>query len=281
MLAGIAAAMLSISANPVSASETLTYNYDALGRVTAISRSGGPNSGVPSTTSYDQNGNRTNYTVGNTAPPPPPGPVSFSIQNAPAIDAGANSVFTITKTGTTSTTQSINYATASGTAISGTDFTATSGSLNFLFWETQKTVAVPTIKPSTAQPAKTFTMSLSGASSGAVIGTATATGSINAASAPNQPPVANPDSATVGICQSAVINVVANDTDPEGNYPLTLVSVDSGTLGSASVYDGSNVRYGAYGVTGGEQITYTVQDSLGNRSTGIIGINIVDNGGCM
>jgi hypothetical protein len=230
--------------------------------------------------SYDPAGNRTNYTVGNTPPPPPPGPVTFSISNAPAINEGANAVFTVTKIGTATTTQTVNYATSSGTATSGSDFTATSGTLSFLAWETQRTVAVPTIQDASAEPAETLTMTLSTPSSGATIGTATATGTINANSAPNQPPVANGDGATVGVCNSVTISVLANDTDPEGNYPLALVSVGHSSLGSASV-SGNSVYYSAGGAPGSEQITYTVRDSLGALATGTIGIIVQNGNGCM
>lgn len=45
------------------ASETVTYTYDALGRLVASSTSGGPNSGVASGVSYDPAGNRSSYTI--------------------------------------------------------------------------------------------------------------------------------------------------------------------------------------------------------------------------
>lgn len=45
------------------ASETRDYTYDALGRLTAISVSGGPNGNMEVTTSYDPAGNRSNYSV--------------------------------------------------------------------------------------------------------------------------------------------------------------------------------------------------------------------------
>jgi YD repeat-containing protein len=275
-----AACALGLAAGAASASETVTYGYDALGRLTSVTRAGGPSAAYPIITSYDPAGNRTNYTVANAPAPPPPGPVSFSISNAPAVDEGGYSVFTITKTGTATTTQAVNYATSSGSATSGSDFTATSGTLSFLWWETQRTVAVPILTDSVTEPAETFAMSLSAPSSGATIGTSSATGTINPSSAPNQPPTANADTASVGVCDSVTISPLANDTDPEGNYPLTLVSVGHATLGTAGV-SGNNVNYGAGGRTGREQITYTVKDSLGATSSGTITITILSGSGCL
>ena len=53
----------------------------------------------------------------------------------------------------------------------------------------------------------------------------------------NQPPVANPDSMTVAACGIATTNVVANDTDPDGNLPLTVVGVVPATQGTAAGRD--------------------------------------------
>ena len=59
-LGGLAAAAIPAPA----ASETVTYSYDALGRLVGVSTSGGPNDGVGVGTTYDPAGNRCTYTVG-------------------------------------------------------------------------------------------------------------------------------------------------------------------------------------------------------------------------
>jgi hypothetical protein len=212
---------------------------------------------------------------------PVPPPASFSISDAPTIDEGANSVFTIVRVGTYETMQSVNYATASGTATSGSDFTATSGTLTFGPTDTQKTVAVPTIMDGIAEPAENLTMTISSPTAGATLGRTTATGVINASSAPIQPPVANGDSLSVGICDSGTVNVIANDTDPAGNYPLTLVSVGTSNIGQAVVADSATVYFSAGGSPGGANITYTVKNSLGATATGIISVTVTNGTGCM
>jgi len=45
------------------AQETTTYSYDARGRVTNVTRSGGPAGGVSTAYSYDAADNRTNVTA--------------------------------------------------------------------------------------------------------------------------------------------------------------------------------------------------------------------------
>src|SRR5438128_1369898 len=49
--------------SPTKASETITYSYDALGRLVTVARSGTVNNGVSSSYTYDQADNRTNVTV--------------------------------------------------------------------------------------------------------------------------------------------------------------------------------------------------------------------------
>lgn len=46
-----------------SASETITYTYDARGRVTQVARSGSVNNGVATAYAYDHGDNRTNKTT--------------------------------------------------------------------------------------------------------------------------------------------------------------------------------------------------------------------------
>lgn len=59
-------------ASGAEAGETITYTYDALGRLIATTSDQGTSTGV----GYDRAGNRTTYDVTGvpTPPPPPPGP---------------------------------------------------------------------------------------------------------------------------------------------------------------------------------------------------------------
>ena len=56
----------SIVAAPAAATETITYTYDALGRLVSVTRSGTVNNGASASYSYDPANNRTNVTT--TAP---------------------------------------------------------------------------------------------------------------------------------------------------------------------------------------------------------------------
>jgi YD repeat-containing protein len=60
--AAFAAAALTLPAAG-AASDTISYTYDALGRLVAVSTDGGRNDGVAVSTGYDPAGNRSNYVL--------------------------------------------------------------------------------------------------------------------------------------------------------------------------------------------------------------------------
>ena len=202
--------------------------------------------------------------------------VNFTVASNGAVTEGATSTFTITKSGSTVSTCSVNYATAGGTATSGSDFTAASGTLSFSPAQNSQTANVSTIDDAGSESAETFTMSLSGPSGGSVLGSpSSATATINDNDAPpNNPPVANADSMSISMCTSATKNVIANDTDPNGDYPLTLVSVTSGSHAFNSVASSTSVNVDAGGSPGTDNVTYTVRDSRGATSTGTLQIAV-------
>lgn len=80
---------------------------------------------------------------------------SFSINDPPAMNEGGAIVFTVTKGGNTSTalTHGFNWATANGTAVSPSDYTAASGSVSFAPADLQKTIQVQTVTDGVADTA--------------------------------------------------------------------------------------------------------------------------------
>src|SRR3546814_16542170 len=120
-----------------------------------------------------------------------------------------------------------------------------------LSWETARTVSIPLLVDANAEPAESFSLQLSAPSSGASIGVASANATINASSAPNQPPVAVTDGASVGVCNVVLKNVVANDTDPEVTYPLSMFSITllDTAKGSAFFSGTPNITFNAYATT--------------------------------
>jgi hypothetical protein len=97
----------------------------------------------------------------------------------------------------------------------------------------------------------------------------------NAAGQFNNPPTVYNDSTSLRICQDKIVNLTANDSDPEGNYPLTVTSVGQSYLVHIAIVSASSVEIYASQTTGGDTVSYTVEDSLGASSTGLLNIGVV------
>lgn len=67
MLVAVASAL----ATPAVAAETITYKYDAKGRLTEVKRTGTVNNGVNTTYQHDKADNRKNVTTTGSPNPPP------------------------------------------------------------------------------------------------------------------------------------------------------------------------------------------------------------------
>ena len=102
---------------------------------------------------------------------------AVSVSDASATE-GDPVEFTVSLSAASSQQVTVDYATSGGTAASGTDFTAASGTLTFVASETSKTVNVATTDDSADEDDETFTLTLSSPTN-ATLGDATATGTIN------------------------------------------------------------------------------------------------------
>src|SRR5207244_3355751 len=74
-------------------------------------------------------------------------------------------------------TTTVAYSTADGTALAGTDYTATSGTLTFAPGETIKTIVIQTVDDTAIEVSETFTVNLSNPTGG-VISAGQGTGTI-------------------------------------------------------------------------------------------------------
>ena len=239
-LAGVGLAGLS----PALATDTVSYVYDARGRLVQVSHSGtAPNNGIAATYTYDHADNRASVVV---AAIPPCSGVNFTTASNGAVAEGATSSFTVTKHGTATGSCTVNYATANGTAVAPGDYTAASGTLTFTSAQTSSTVNVSTINDTAVESAETFSLALSNPTNGATLGSpASATATIN-----------DNDSVTLSI---------SNSQANEGNY-LSFEVTKSGTAtGPVSVnyntVDGTAVAPGDYSATSGT-LTFAVTDTV-------------------
>jgi len=93
---------------------------------------------------------------------------------------------------------------------------------------------------------------------------------------PGTAPTPVADDAEVVAGQSVTINVLDNDTDPEGDA-IVLTDVEDPTDGTVTFTEGGEVTITpSFGFAGTDQITYTVEDSEGNTATGTINLNVTD-----
>jgi hypothetical protein len=238
-----------------SASETTSYTYDARGRLVKVGHSGTVNNGTSACYTYDKGDNRSNVNVSTSSDCSASigglG-VSFTISSNGAVTEGANSVFTITKTGTATTSLSVNYATANSTAVAPGDYTAKSGTLTFSTSQTSLPVSVATVDDTTVESAETFSMSLSSPTGGATLGTlSTATATIN-------------DNDAAGVCANVSFNV-GGAAATEGSTLVFTVSKSGTTSSSCSVNyataDGSAIAGTDYVATSGTLTFSSTQTS--------------------
>ena len=97
--------------------------------------------------------------VSGDAPPPPEEDLPrLSIADAATVTEGGEAVFTVRLSDTSSETVTVRYATVDDTAVAGSDYTRTTGTLRFDPNERTDTIRVPILQDSTAEPSESFTV---------------------------------------------------------------------------------------------------------------------------
>jgi large repetitive protein len=99
-------------------------------------------------------------------------PVTLAINNVSLTEANGgtqNMIFTVTKTGATVQTVTVNYATADATAVQPGDYSARSGTLTFSAATTTQTITVPVVGDQFDENDETFVVNLSGATVATII----------------------------------------------------------------------------------------------------------------
>jgi VCBS repeat-containing protein len=114
-----------------------------------------------------------------------------------------------------------------------------------------------------------FTYTISDGQGGTTVGNVSV--SVNAPG--NLPPVANPDSATTTRNTSVTVDVLANDSDPDGGT-LSITGVGTASHGTPVIQSGKVVYTPASGYTGTDAFTYTVSDGQGGTTVGNVSVNV-------
>ena len=211
--------------------------------------------------------------------------LKFSI-DSPSVTEGdsgsVNLVFTVTLNAEVSTQHTVDFADAgTGTATSGTDYTAITGStLTFAANETSKTITVPVTGDTAQEGNETVVISLSNATGGAGIATASGTGTIidnDITFSINSPSVTEGDSGSVNLVFTVTLSASVSSTHTvayadAGTGTATsgtdYTSVTGGTLTFAANETSKTITVSVTGDTLGEG-NETVVISLSNATTGI------------
>jgi len=93
---------------------------------------------------------------------------------------------------------------------------------------------------------------------------------------PNQPPVAVDDNVTIEEGGTTIIEVLDNDSDPDGDA-LVIDSIDdTGTAGTVGILSGNtSISYiAAAGFTGTDQFTYVVSDGQGGQDDAVVTVTV-------
>ena len=123
---------------------------------------------------------------------PPASPPALTVADASALESAGSIPAVVSLAPSPTSSVTVQYATADGTAKAGTDYTSVNGALTFAAGQTSKTVLVPINNDTKVNGARSFTFTLSSPTN-ATIGDATATLTIrDDDGAPPPPPVVRP-----------------------------------------------------------------------------------------
>ncbi len=100
-----------------------------------------------------------------------PGVLQFSTANFRRGENGGTATVTVTRTVGTGGAVSVQYATSDGTATAGSDYTATSGTLNFAAGQASATFTVAIADDTVLEGGETVNLTLTNATGGATLGT--------------------------------------------------------------------------------------------------------------
>lgn len=158
---------------------------------------------------------------------------SFSIDDITLSEGDSGTTaftFTVTRTGGTAGTVTVNYATADGTAVDPSDYAAASGTLTFLDGETSKTVTVFVDGDTTFEGDEVFAVNLSGPTGGATILDSQGVGTItNDDTAPAAGSVSVGDvSITEGNSGTSILTFTLTRTGGTGAFDVSYATSNGG-----------------------------------------------------
>lgn len=202
-------------------------------------------------------------TAGSAPPPPPPPPPTVAINDVTVDERAGTINFTVTRSGTLTSSSSVNFATANGSALAGSDYTALTGTVTFAAGETTKTISVAIANDTLVENAETLTVNLSGGTN-VTISDAQGVGTINSddVASPSPTPVA--PSVSVG-----------DATASEGGGALVFTLTRSGDLSLASSVSFATANGSAAAGSDYNAVSGSVSFGAG-QATATVSVSIID-----
>lgn len=180
----------------------------------------------------------------------------------------ANLAFTVTLTNPpASGNVTVQFSTGSGTAAAGTDYTTTTGTLTFPQGTTTQTINVPIVGDTDVEADETFVVTLSNPT-GAVLGTATATGTIT-----------NDDTAPAASLAIVATRALAEGNSGSANMEFTVTLTNPPSTGNVTVQfttGGGNATAGTDYTTTSGTLTFPQGTTTQTIIVPIIGDNTVE-----
>jgi hypothetical protein len=208
--------------------------------------------------------------------------LQFSASDFNVNESAGTATVTVTRTGDSSGSVTVHYATSDGSAHAGTDYTATSGDLTFAAGETSKTISVPLLDDPDVAASEGFTVTLTNPGGGASLGSpAAATVTIADTDAPLtvSPPAAVPSPTEGKAFSGAVASFTGTGTAASFSAtvnwgdgpPDTSATIAAGSGGAFAVSDAHT-----YAEEGAYTVTVTVRDGAGNTQSTSSTVTVAD-----
>jgi hypothetical protein len=164
--------------------------------------------------------------------------IQFSADSYSLDEDSGNATITVTCTGGSSGTVTVNYATSDGSATAGLDYTARSGTLTFAAGETNKAFSIPIIEDGQVEGSETINLSLSNPTGGAILRT--------------------PQVAVLHILDNDVVLPVINSFSPAGGLVGTMVTIFGTGFDGATTVMFNTTTATTFKIDSDNQITATV-----------------------
>ena len=211
---------------------------------------------------------------------------TLSIGDAAPVPEGGTAKFRVTLSTESGEPVTVAYRTVVGTAVAGSDYTMTGGTLRFEPGETTKTIRVPTVNDDTPEETEAFTVELS-ASSRATLADDTGVGTITDEDEPptlaidDAPPVGEGGTAEFVVRLSAVSGVAVTVSYRTVDGTAVAGSDYTTTSGTLRFEPGETTRAVAVAaltdqmVEGDEQFTVELSDPVGTTLADDTGVGTI------